>query len=74
MGWAIDPRGLSEVLLRAAAERRGPELVVTENGAAFADVPEPDGRVHDPQRMAYLRDHIAAVHDAIAAGAPVTGY
>ena len=74
MGWSIDPRGLTEVLLRAAAEQPGLELMVTENGAAFADVPDADGRVHDPERVAYLRDHLAAVHDAIAAGAPVSAY
>jgi beta-glucosidase len=74
MGWSIDPRGLTEVLLRVAAEQPGLELMVTENGAAFADVPEPDGRVPDPERVAYLREHLAAVHAAIAAGAPVTGY
>jgi len=74
MGWTIDPRGLTEVLLRVAAERPGLELMVTENGAAFDDVPEQDGRVPDPERVAYLREHLTAVHDAIAAEAPVTGY
>ncbi|MDR1798437.1 MAG: family 1 glycosylhydrolase, partial [Bifidobacteriaceae bacterium] len=40
---------------------------------AFLDVVE-DGAVHDPQRQDYLRQHIAAVAQARAAGAPVTGY
>ena len=35
------------MLRRVAAERTGLELMVTENGAAFDDVPEADGRVHD---------------------------
>ena len=74
MGWAIDPRGLTELLLRVAREAPGCELVVTENGAAFPDVVGPDGRVADPERREYLRTHIAAVHAAITAGAPVTGY
>lgn len=74
MGWTIDPRGLRELLLRVAAERPGLELMVTENGAAYPDEPGPDGRVADPERIAYLRDHLAAVHEAISAGAPVTGY
>ena len=74
MGWGIDPRGLTELLLRVAREAPGCELVVTENGAAFADVVGPDGRVADPERREYLRTHIAAVHAAITAGAPVTGY
>jgi beta-glucosidase len=33
-----------------------------------------DGRVADPQRVEYLRAHLAAVHAAIEAGAPVIGY
>ena len=33
-----------------------------------------DGRVADPERIAYLREHLAAVHAAIAAGARVSGY
>jgi beta-glucosidase len=74
MGWGIDPRGLTELLLRVHREAPGLELLVTENGAAFPDVVGPDGRVADPERREYLRTHIAAVHAAITAGAPVTGY
>ncbi len=74
MGWGIDPRGLTALLLRVAREAPGLELAVTENGAAFPDVPGPDGHVADPERVAYLRAHLAAVHDAIAAGARVGAY
>jgi beta-glucosidase len=74
MGWTIDPRGLTELLLRLADERPGLSLLVTENGAAFADAVGPDGRVADLDRVEYLRTHLAAVHAAIAAGAPVDGY
>ncbi|MBW0115581.1 GH1 family beta-glucosidase [Pseudonocardia abyssalis] len=74
MGWGIDPRGMTELLVRMAHEHPGLELLVTENGAAFPDVVGPDGRVADPDRREYLRTHIAAVHAAITAGAPVVGY
>jgi beta-glucosidase len=74
MGWSIDPRGMTELLLRVARERPGLELMVTENGAAFPDELQPDGRVRDPERVAYLRSHLAAVHTALEAGAPVIGY
>ncbi|WP_232663235.1 GH1 family beta-glucosidase [Pseudonocardia sp. TRM90224] len=74
MGWTVDPRGLTELLLRVADERPGIELMVTENGAAFPDEPGPDGYVVDLDRIAYLRGHLAAVHDALAGGARVTGY
>ncbi len=74
MGWTIDPPGLTELLLRMAREHPGLELMVTENGAAFPDVVGADGQVADPERIEYLRAHLAAVHAAIGAGAPVVGY
>jgi beta-glucosidase len=74
MGWSIDPRGITELLLRVTRERPGLDLMITENGAAFPDVMGPDGRVADADRVEYLRAHLAAVHAAIDGGAPVVGY
>jgi beta-glucosidase len=48
-------------------------LWVTENGAAFKDQLV-NGVVDDPQRLAYIRDHIAATHDAMQQGVPVGAY
>ena len=47
---------------------------MTENGAAFGDVRGHDGRVHDPERIAYLAVAHRAVARAIDAGVPVKGY
>ncbi|HLV05603.1 MAG TPA: family 1 glycosylhydrolase, partial [Actinomycetaceae bacterium] len=44
------------------------------NGAAFPDVVHPDGSIQDEDRIDYIRDHVQAVSDAVAAGAPVRGY
>ena len=33
-----------------------------------------DGRVHDPRRIAYLRDHFTAVLELLEAGVPMKGY
>ncbi|ADD45899.1 GH1 family beta-glucosidase [Stackebrandtia nassauensis] len=75
MGWEIDPDGLRDQLLRLAREYPGVELVVTENGAAFDDVLSDDGTaVHDQRRLVYLRRHVAACAEAIAAGVPLSGY
>ncbi len=74
MGWSIDPRGMTELLLRVHRQAPDVDLLVTENGAAFDDVVELDGGVVDPRRVEYLSRHIAAVGDAIDAGAPVKGY
>jgi beta-glucosidase len=74
MGWEVFPEGLERVLVRVAEEYSPPPLYVTENGAAFGDVRGHDGRVHDPERTAYLEGYLAAVARAIEAGAPVKGY
>jgi beta-glucosidase len=73
--WEIYPAGLEETLRWIAARYSPPPLHVTENGAAFADSPRaPGGRVDDPLRVAYLRDHLAAVRRALEAGVDVRGY
>ncbi|OLT25926.1 beta-glucosidase [Actinomadura sp. CNU-125] len=74
MGWPIDATGMDELLLRLHREYPGVPLMVTENGAAFDDEVAADGGVRDARRVAYLRDHIAAVGRAIGAGADVRGY
>lgn len=74
MGWNIDPSGLTELLTGLGRTYPGLPLMVTENGAAFADEIGADGAVHDPQRIEYLRGHIAAVGEAIDAGVDVRGY
>lgn len=73
--WEVYPDGLEEIL-RWVAGRYGPvPLYVTENGAAFYDPPRPDGgRVEDPLRVAYLREHLRAVARAIEGGVDVRGY
>jgi beta-glucosidase len=73
MGWEVYPSGLTDLLLRLQRDYPVPPIVVTENGAAFQDELV-DGRVHDPERMAYLARHIRAIADAIALGVPVNGY
>jgi beta-glucosidase len=74
MGWAIDPDGLTRMLVGLHRDYPEMPLVITENGAAYSDAPGPGGAVHDPNRIAYLGAHLAAVHAAIAAGADVRGY
>ena len=75
--WEIQPEGLTRLLVRLQEEYTGPAgipLYVTENGAAYADVADADGFVDDQDRVSFVRDHLVAVHDAIAAGVDVRGY
>jgi beta-glucosidase len=73
MGWEVYPQGLTELLCRLHNDYQPKRLWVTENGAAFKDHMV-NGVVDDAQRLAYIRDHIAATHDAIAQGVPVGAY
>lgn len=82
MGWPVTPDGLRDILLRIGlAYPAAPPLVVTENGAAYDDDPDAlaaadagDTTVDDPARVAYLQAHLAAVVNAVRAGADVRGY
>ena len=57
MGWEVYPDGLYQIIMRLHREYEVPKIYVTENGAAFPDVVTHDGRVHDPERQAYLADY-----------------
>jgi beta-glucosidase len=74
MDWEVHPDGLSRVLRLVSDEYAPPALIVTENGAAFPDEPEGEGRVPDEARRRYLEDHVGAAADAIEAGVPLEGY
>ena len=74
MDWPVDASGLHELLVRLRDELPGVPLLITENGAAYDDYADPEGAVHDPERVEYLDAHLEAVHRAIADGADVRGY
>jgi beta-glucosidase len=60
--------------VRFAVEIFGaPAVYITENGAAYADEPS-GGEVVDLDRREYLRNHLIALHRAIADGYDVRGY
>jgi beta-glucosidase len=74
MGWPIDAGGLTEVLIRLRDHYGNPDVYVTENGACYNDLVAEDGTVHDDERVAYFREHLAASRAAIAAGVKLRGY
>ncbi|WP_055478667.1 GH1 family beta-glucosidase [Sphaerimonospora mesophila] len=70
----IYPEGLYDVVTRLTRDYPRVPLVITENGLPTLDEPGPDGRVRDEGRIAFLRDHLAALHRAVEEGARVEGY
>lgn len=74
MGWNIAPEALEELLVSLGEQFPAQALMVTENGAAFDDVVADDGRIHDDDRVDFLRRHFAAAHRAIGRGVDLRGY
>jgi beta-glucosidase len=73
MGWPVVPEGLTDLLVRLSTEYTDRPLLITENGTAVKDVPEPDG-VHDPERIRYVAAHLRAAAEAVRRGARLEGY
>ncbi|MGA6174468.1 GH1 family beta-glucosidase [Streptomyces sp. NPDC012600] len=74
MDWEVYADGLEQLLLRLTEEYGVERVYVTENGSAYRDTVAADGSVHDPERVRYLEEHLAACARAVAKGAPLAGY
>ncbi|MYW27749.1 GH1 family beta-glucosidase, partial [Streptomyces sp. SID2119] len=74
MDWEVYAHGLEQLLLRLTEEYGVERIYVTENGSAYQDTVAADGSVHDPERVAYLEEHLTACARAVAKGAPLAGY
>ncbi|OIR09211.1 beta-glucosidase A [mine drainage metagenome] len=74
MGWPVQPDGLYDQLMEFKRDYGNPAVFIAENGAAYDDQVEPDGQIHDAERVAFLKDHLAEVGRALADGCNVKGY
>ncbi len=73
MGWAVVPWGCRKLLQWIDGRYNHPEIVITENGCACHDRLF-DGRVEDPERIAFLEGYLRECHQAIQHGVNLTGY
>ncbi|NVK57076.1 MAG: beta-glucosidase [Alteromonadaceae bacterium] len=73
MNWEIFPDALRKLLLKLNNDYNLPPLYITENGMASDDKVH-QGEVKDELRVAYLRDHMQAVAQAMEAGVDIRGY
>ena len=73
-GWPIDPLGL-RYSLSYLEDRYHLPMMIVENGLGAYDKKEEDGSVNDDYRIAYLRNHIEAMRDAVnEEGVDLLGY
>jgi len=73
-GWPIDPLGL-RFCLNELYDRYQKPLFIVENGLGAVDNVESDGSIQDDYRIAYLRDHLKAMMEAMLVdGVDCIGY
>lgn len=72
-GWQIDPLGL-RIALNELYDRYQIPLMIVENGLGAYDELKADGTIEDDYRIAYLKQHIDAMHEAILDGVDLIGY
>ena len=72
-GWQIDPLGL-RTALNELYDRYQLPLFIVENGMGNIDQIEVDGSINDDYRIAYIRDHLEALKEAIKDGVDLIGY
>ena len=73
MGWPIEPKSMYWGP-KFFYERYKKPIMITENGMANIDLIGSDGKIHDPQRIEFLRRYISKLQDACADGVDVQGY
>lgn len=72
-GWNVTPDGIGWAL-RFLYERYHMPILITENGMCCHDWVSLDGKVHDPNRVDFIRRYLRSVHAAMQDGVPVLGY
>ncbi|WP_111927943.1 glycoside hydrolase family 1 protein [Clostridium tertium] len=72
-GWPIDPLGLRYVC-NELTDRYHKPLFIVENGLGAIDEVTEDGKIHDEERMEYLKKHVIMMNEAIEDGADIIGY
>jgi len=74
MGWEVFPSGLHDLLVRLQNDYHPPRIYITENGVAYDDGPDANGRIEDTRRIHFIQRHLLEVLRARQAGVPVEGY
>ncbi|MET4545005.1 beta-glucosidase [Pedobacter africanus] len=73
MGWEINPGSFYNIIRQFAAYPNIPQLMITENGAAYHDKVI-NNQVHDQERITYFQQYLAALLKAKREGLNITGY
>ncbi len=73
MGWEISPESFRKVI-EMVREYTDKPIYIMENGSAWPDKVDTDGKVHDKERINYLESHLSQVHQMNEDGLNIKGY
>ncbi|KAA2218789.1 GH1 family beta-glucosidase [Maribacter flavus] len=73
MDWEVYPPSIYEMIRKYSEYCTMPNLIITENGAAFQDT-FTEGKIKDKKRQKFLKDHLEQVLKAKKKGLNVHGY
>ncbi|HBG28537.1 MAG: beta-glucosidase [Planctomycetes bacterium GWF2_41_51] len=73
MGWPTEPKSLYWGP-KFFQQRYNKPIMITENGTAIIDCVSQDKKIHDPQRVEYLRRYLTQLKKAANEGIDVRGY
>jgi len=74
MNWEIYPKGMYDILKLIQTNYGNPPVYITENGVAFYENLNSEGKLEDENRIQFLQAYLANVSHAIHEGANVLGY
>ncbi|PST81624.1 beta-glucosidase [Pedobacter yulinensis] len=73
MGWEVNGNQFAAIIRQFAAYPNIPPIMITENGAAYADKLV-NGKIHDAERIAFFKEYLQALLALKQEGLPITGY
>ena len=73
-GLEMWPQGFYDLMMQLTRDYDHPIIEITETGGSFMEKPDASGRVADPRRIEFYRQHLAELARAMADGAKVRAY
>src|SRR5271167_3584327 len=73
-GWEVWPTGFYNLLTKVNRMYDPKAIEIAENGCAYNDVPDDNGRVPDERRTNFFRGYLGALGHAQKEGVPIRGY
>jgi beta-glucosidase len=73
MNWEVHPPGIYHTLKKLSLSENIKKIYITENGAAFPDIPD-NGKIIDEHRLLFYKSHLSQVLRAKREGVKVEGY